>query len=190
MVETMKLIVGLGNPGKSYAETRHNIGFRCINKLARVYGISLSQRGSQAQFGFGEVAGNKVVLAKPQTFMNLSGKSVKQLMQRFKTQPGDVWIIHDDLDLPLGKIRIYTGKGSGGHKGVESIITSLGNTDFHRIRVGIGRPPENCQDPIDYVLGKFSSDEEAAIENAIARVAEAVLCLLDEGITAAMNKYN
>ena len=186
----MKLIVGLGNPGKEYADTRHNIGFRCINRFAKRHGISLSQRGSQAQFGIGEVEGQKVALAKPQTFMNLSGRAVKLLKQRFKTLPGDIWVIHDDLDLPLGKVRLSYGGGSGGHKGVESIITELGSRDFPRIRVGIGRPPEDGQDAVDYVLSDFDYDEREVIEDTITRVAEVILCLLDEGMTAAMNKYN
>ena len=137
----MKLIIGLGNPGNEYAGTRHNVGFRCINRFAKMHGISMKQSGSQAQFGVAEIDGSKVVLAKPRTFMNLSGKSVKLLMARFKTTSGDILIIHDELDLPLGKIRFYSGGGSGGHRGIESIIDELGSRDFTRIRVGIGRPP-------------------------------------------------
>lgn len=186
----MKLIVGLGNPGKEYADTRHNIGFRCINRLARRYGISLSRRGSQSQFGTGEVKGHMVALAKPQTYMNLSGKAVKLLEQRFKIMTGDIWIIHDDLDLLPGKIRISNGGGSGGHKGVESIISELGSRDFPRIRVGIGRPQEGGQDAVDYVLGDFGYNEREVIEDTINRITEVILCLLDEGMTAAMNKYN
>ena len=186
----MKLIVGLGNPGKEYADTRHNIGFRCINKFARIHGISLSQRGSKAQFGIGEIEGSKIVLAKPRTYMNLSGKAVKLLMQRLKIVPGDVLIIHDDLDIPLGKVRIYSGGGSGGHKGVESISAELGIRDFHRIRVGIGRPSEDVGDAVNYVLGDFSPGEKEVVESAIARVTDAILCILGEGIVSAMNKYN
>lgn len=190
MVEDMKLIVGLGNPGKKYADNRHNIGFRCVNKLARVHGISLSQRGSQAQFGVGEIEGNKVILAKPRTFMNLSGRSTKLLMQRFQASTGDFLIIHDDLDLTLGKLRLYSGGGSGGHKGLESIITELGSRDFTRIRVGIGRPLEEDRDAAEYVLSNFSAEEKVVVENTIIRVTEAILCFLREGMTAAMNKYN
>jgi len=190
MTGDMKLVIGLGNPGKSYADTRHNTGFRCINKLARKHGISLSRRGSQAQFGTGHIAGSDVALAKPRTYMNLSGKAVKLLMNRFKTLPEDICVIHDDLDLPLGKVRISHGGGSGGHKGIESIIDDLGSRDFPRIRVGIGRPAEEDQDTIDYVLSDFNINEKVIIEDSITRVAEAVLCLLEEGVTAAMNKYN
>lgn len=190
MVEAMRMIVGLGNPGKEYANTRHNIGFRCVNKLAKIHGISLSQRGSHAQFGVGEVEGNKVVLAKPRTYMNLSGRSVKLLMRRFQASPSDIFVVHDDLDLPLGKVRVYSGGGSGGHKGVESVITEVGSRDFHRIRVGIGHPPENDHDAVAYVLSDFLSEEKVVVEDIITRVAEVILCILREGIVAAMNKYN
>ncbi|MGW8180908.1 MAG: aminoacyl-tRNA hydrolase, partial [bacterium] len=150
----------------------------------------VKQRGSQAQFGIGEIEGVKVVLAKPRTFMNLSGKSVKLLMARFKVTSSDVLIVHDELDLPLGKIRFYTGGGSGGHKGVESIMNELGSRDFTRIRVGIGRPPGDDPDAVEYVLSDFTPDEKVVAENTIPTVAEAILCLLREGMTAAMNKYN
>ena len=186
----MKLIVGLGNPGKEYAETRHNIGFRCINRIAKEYDISFSRKGSQARFGDGEIQGHKVALARPQTYMNLSGEAVKSLGQRYKVAPDDILIIHDDLDLPLGKVRISRGGGSGGHKGIDSIITNLGSRDFPRIRVGIGRPPEDDQDTIEYVLGPFEDDDGEIIENAVNKVAEIVACLLNEGVTMAMNRYN
>jgi len=185
----MNLIIGLGNPGKTYAHNRHNIGFRCINHLARVHSISVKQHQCQAQLGTGKIAGKEVVLARPRTFMNLSGKSVKSLMHRFKTIPGDIVIIHDDLDLPLGKIRFYTGGGSGGHKGIESVIDHLESRDFLRIRVGIGRPPEG-EDTVDYVLSDFRPEENPEVENTIVRVSEATLCLLMEGVVAAMDKYN
>ena len=185
----MNLIVGLGNPGKAYANNRHNVGFRCINKLAKLHGIPLAQRGSQAQFGIGQIAGKEVVLAKPRTFMNLSGRSVKLLMQRFQTPISNVVVIHDDLDLPLGKLRLYPGGGSAGHKGVESIINQVGTQDLPRLRVGIGRP-EGDEDAADYVLSDFSPEERVVIEGTIVMVAEAVLCLLRKGIVAAMNKYN
>jgi PTH1 family peptidyl-tRNA hydrolase len=189
MVETMKLIVGLGNPGKAYANNRHNIGFRCINHLAKAQGISLNQRQCRAQFGIGQVAGKEVALAKPRTFMNLSGRSVKLLMQRLQASSSDVLIVHDDLDLPLGKLRLYSGGGSGGHKGIESIIAEVESRDFSRIRVGIGRP-QGDGDVTDHVLGDFRPEERVIIEDTIARVSEAILCLLREGMTAAMNKYN
>ena len=185
----MKLIVGLGNPGKAYAGNRHNIGFRCINSLARLHAISTKQRQCQAQVGTGQIAGTLVVLAKPRTYMNLSGKSLKSLMQRFRAGPDDIVVIHDDLDLPLGKIRLYQGGGSGGHKGLESIISCLESRDFLRIRVGIGRPSEG-DDPVDYVLGNFTPAEEKVIAETVTRVSQAIACLLEEGVQAAMNSFN
>jgi PTH1 family peptidyl-tRNA hydrolase len=185
----MNLIVGLGNPGRAYAYSRHNVGFRCINHLGKAHGISLKQRQCQAQVGTGLIENSEVVLAKPLTFMNLSGQSVKSLMRRFRVALSDIIVIHDDLDLPLGKIRLYTGGGSGGHKGIESIISHLESRDFLRVRVGIGRPPEG-EDPIDYVLGDFLPEEKLHIENTIPMVCDAIACLIKEGTTTAMNRYN
>ena len=136
----MKLIVGLGNPGRAYANNRHNIGFICLNHFARSQGIKFDQKQGLARIGLGEVAGNKLVLAKPQTYVNLSGESVSRLVRKFNINLDDLMVIHDDLDLPLAKIRISHGSSSGGHKGIESIIQELGSQDFTRIRVGIGRP--------------------------------------------------
>lgn len=185
----MKLIVGLGNPGKEYAGHRHNLGFRCINHLAKAHGIGVAKRHCQAQAGTGRIAGVPVALAKPRTFMNLSGESVRLLMQRYKAKREDLVVIHDDLDLPPGRIRFYANGGPGGHKGVESVIAALGSRDFVRIRVGVGRPPPGM-DPVDYVLLDFSPTERPAIEKAIARVGEAVPFMLKEGLAAAMNRYN
>jgi PTH1 family peptidyl-tRNA hydrolase len=189
----MKLIVGLGNPGRVYASNRHNIGFICVNYFARSQGIKFDRKQGRARIGMGKVADNEVVLAKPQTYVNLSGKSVSQLVQRFNISLADLIIIHDDLDLPLGKIRISHGSGSGGHKGVESIITELGSQDFVRLRVGIGRPTKPIlseADIIAYVLSDFTTEERQTVAQAIPRVSEAILCLLTEGLEAAMNKYN
>ena len=186
----MKLIVGLGNPGIIYTSSRHNIGFRCINHLARLHNIPLAERKSKTQFGRGKIADIEVVLAKPRTFMNLSGEAVGSIVRRFTLPLSDLIVIHDDLDLPLGKIRLRQGGSSGGHKGVDSIIDRLGSQDFSRIRVGIGRPQEDTLDIVPYVLGGFGSQEKAIIEGVIAQVAEAVLCLLTQGMTSAMNKYN
>jgi len=185
----MRVIIGLGNPGRDYARNRHNVGFRCVNHLARKHGVSLGQRNCQAQHGMGRIEGTEVVLAKPRTFMNLSGRSVGLLMRRFRAAPADLLVIHDDLDLPLGRIRLYSDGGSGGHKGIESIVASVGSRDFLRVRVGIGRPqPET--DAVDYVLGDFSLSEMPVVEETVVRVAEAVSCILKEGLAAAMNRYN
>lgn len=188
-----KLIVGLGNPGRSYAHNRHNIGFICLNHFARTQGIKFDQKRGLARIGQGEVTGNKVVLARPQTYMNLSGQSVSRLIQKFSINPNDLLVIHDDLDLALAKIRISHGSGSAGHKGIDSIIKELGSQDFTRIRVGIGRPTKPVlseADIIAYVLSDFTPDEKQTIDQAIPRVSEAILCLLTDGLVAAMNRYN
>jgi len=188
-----KLIVGLGNPGRSYAGNRHNIGFICLRYFARTQGIKFNQKKGLARIGTGAVAGSRVVLARPQTFMNNSGQSVSRLVSKFSVNPKDLLVIHDDLDLPPAKIRISSGSGSGGHKGINSIIQELGTREFTRIRVGIGRPanPNPTEDDIiAYVLSNFSSEEKQAISQVIPKVSEAILCLLTEGLTAAMNKFN
>ena len=193
----MKLIVGLGNPGRIYVHNRHNIGFMCLNHFAKTQGIRFDQKQGQARTGEGEVAGSKLIVARPQTGMNLSGQSVNRLVKRFKINLDDLIVIHDDLDLSLGKIRISQGSSAGGHKGVDSIITHLGSPNFLRIRVGIGRPAivegsvkDKEAEIIDYVLSDFTPDEKKVITQVIPKVSEAILCLLSEGLTAAMNKYN
>jgi PTH1 family peptidyl-tRNA hydrolase len=189
----MKLIVGLGNPGRVYANNRHNIGFVCVNYFAQTEGIKFDQKKGRARIGIGRVAGNEVVLAKPQTYVNLSGESVSQLVKKFNINLNDLLIIHDDLDLPLGKMRISYGSSSGGHKGIDSIITCLGSQDFTRIRVGIGRPtkPVLSEDEIiAYVLSDFTAEQRQTINQVVPRVSEAILCLLTEGLTPAMNRYN
>jgi len=189
----MKLIVGLGNPGRAYAHNRHNIGFICLNHFARSQRIKLDQKRGLARIGAGEVAGNKMVLAKPQTYMNQSGQSVSRLVQRFNINPNDLLVIHDDLDLPLAKLRLSYGSGSAGHKGIESIIQELGSQNFTRIRVGIGRPDKaeiSEADIISYVLSDFTPEERQAIARVIPRVSEAIFTLLTEGLTTAMNKFN
>ncbi len=193
----MKLIVGLGNPGRIYAYNRHNIGFMCLNHFARAQGIRLDKKQSLARIGTGEASGIEVILARPQTYMNLSGQSVSRLVQKFNIDINDLLVIHDDLDLPLDKIRIRYGGGSGGHKGIESIITELDSQDFSRLRVGIGRPTSDegstetfYTDIATYVLSDFTPDEKQAVNVTVPRVSEAILCLLTEGLTAAMNKYN
>jgi PTH1 family peptidyl-tRNA hydrolase len=185
---TEKLIVGLGNPGRKYANNRHNVGFQCLDRLAEAWGLSFSRRKHKALLAQGETAGLKVILAKPQTFMNLSGEAVERLARFYKVPPKDILVIYDDLDLPVGKIRLRPEGGSGGHKGMKSIIEHLGTNGFCRLRVGIGRPPHG--DPVDYVLGDFAPDERIAIDEARERAVSAVELWLAEGIVVAMNKYN
>jgi len=189
----MKLIVGLGNPGRAYAHNRHNIGFSCLSYFAKSQGIKFDKKQGLARTGTGKVANNEVVLARPQTYMNSSGQSVSRLVQRFNINLNDLLVIHDDLDLPLAKVRLSFGSSSGGHKGIDSIIQELGSQDFIRIRVGIGRPDKteiSEEDIISYVLSDFTLKEKQAIARVIPKVGEAILCLLTEGLTTAMNKYN
>jgi len=193
----MKLIVGLGNPGRGYANNRHNVGFVCLNHFARMQGIRFDKKQYKARIGLGEVAGNEVVLARPQTYMNRSGQSVSLLVNKFNVDLDNLLVINDDLDLPLGKIRIRQGGSSAGHKGIGSIIADLGSRDFVRIRIGVGRPTRNegfteySDDEIKaYVLSDFTFDEKQVITEIIPTVSEAILCLLTEGLVAAMNKYN
>jgi len=193
----MKVIVGLGNPGRIYAHNRHNIGFMCLNHLTKRLSIKLDKKQGQTRTGTGKIAGNKLLVARPQTSMNLSGQAVKWLVKKFNLNLEDLLVIHDDLDLPLGKIRLSQGSGSGGHKGVDSIITQLGSADFYRIRIGIGRPPDTESfnldkeaEIIDHVLNDFTPEEKPAIKRVIPEVSGAILCLLSEGLTTAMNKYN
>ena len=193
----MKLVVGLGNPGKAYAHNRHNIGFRCLNHLAKLHSIQVKRHHCQSQTGIGKIAGVELLLAKPKTFVNLSGEAVGSLMRKHKIPVNDLIVIYDDLDLPPGKLRLRHGGSSGGHKGMDSIISALGSQDFCRIKVGIGRPVREDGTAIadedgiiSYVLGDFTPQEEKTIKPAIASVAEAVECILTQGITAAMNKFN
>ncbi len=193
----MKLIVGLGNPGRGYAQNRHNVGFICLNHFARTQGIRFDKKQGKARTGSGEVAGNKVVVARPQTFMNLSGESVSRLVRKFDISLDNLLVIHDDLDLPLGKIRIRQGGGSAGHKGIKSITAKLGSQHFLRLRVGIGRPLAvvgsaelNEVAIVSYVLSDFTAEEKPTIIEIIPTVSEAILCIISEGLTVAMNKYN
>ena len=186
----------MGNPGQHYAHNRHNVGFRCLSYFAKVHSIKLERKQCQSRISIGGVAGEKILLAKPVTFVNLSGKAVGCLVRKYDIVLSDLLVICDDLDLTLGKVRLRSSGGSGGHKGMKSIIAALGSGDFHRIRVGIGRPQLNGvpiadEDVIvDYVLGDFSTQEEEIIKSAIARVVEAIDCFLAQGIEAAMSKFN
>jgi peptidyl-tRNA hydrolase, PTH1 family len=193
----MKLIVGLGNPGFLYARNRHNIGFMCVGHLAKMRDIHFDKKQGQARTGIGSIAGKRVVLARPQTFMNASGESVSALLHKLNIAPSDLIVIHDDLDLPAGKIRLRLGGSSGGHKGIESIIARTGTRDFYRVRVGIGRPEkeegsaaEKEEAVISYVLSDFTAEEKKIIEKTFPSVSEAITCLLVQGLEAAMNKYN
>lgn len=186
----MKIIVGLGNPGTEYTNNRHNAGFQSLNYLAKAHGLSFGEKGSHARLARGRLGRHDVVLAKPQTFMNLSGKSVGALLLRYRLSPSDIIVIHDDVDLPLGRLRIRPGGGAGGHRGIESIIVTLRTPDFSRVRVGVGRPAEASDGLRDYVLGDFDQQDREVLKEVLPRVSDAVLCILEDGVEAAMNKYN
>lgn len=185
----MRLIVGLGNPGRQYRFTRHNIGFQCVDLLSSKWAIPANERRKHAVLGIGHYAGQEVVLAKPRTFMNNSGDGVSYLLARFQAQIDDLVVIYDDMELPLGRLRIRPSGSDGGHKGVKSIISALRTESFPRIRLGIGLPPEGL-DPVDYVLGRFSEAEATVIAKAVETVVAAVECLLEENIDLAMNRFN
>jgi len=184
----MRLIVGLGNPGPRYRDTRHNVGFRVIDRLAERWEIAVGGRRHQAEVGGGSVAGERVVLAKPQTYMNLSGEAVVRLRRAFGVAAPDVVAVYDDLDLPVGRVRVRADGGAGGHKGVASLIAVIGR-GFPRVRVGVGRPPAGV-DPVTYVLEPFASAERPVMATAIEHAVEAVECLLREGVERAMNTFN
>ena len=183
------LIVGLGNPGPKYAANRHNAGFRCVERLGSALGVGFDKRQKRAHVALGDLHGQRVVLAKPQTFMNESGQAVVPLARFYKVPNERLLIIYDDLDLPLGTLRLRPGGGSGGHKGMRSIIEHLGAQDFPRLRVGIGRPPGRM-DPAAYVLQSFSADEELVLQETLERALGAIETWQCEGIEAAMNLWN
>lgn len=183
------LVVGLGNPGSDYAETRHNAGFMVVDAVAQQTGITLNRVRSKAITGDGKVDGSKVIFAKPQTYMNLSGQAVSGLARFYKVPIQNIIVIHDDMDIPLGTLRIRPNGGAGGQKGIESIINQLGTPEFARIRFGIGRPPGRM-DPKSYVLERFLSQEKEEFEFTRMRAADAVLAFIREGLEKAMNQYN
>lgn len=188
----MKLIVGLGNPGPEYEETKHNVGFWLLDAFARRHGFSLSQKQGEAKVGSGRWSSSAgeidLLLAKPQTYMNRSGRSVRSLLQSSGSTPLDLIVIYDDLDLPCGTIRIRAQGGSGGHRGVASIIEAIGTDRFLRLRIGIGRDPR--QDPADYVLSPFRPEELKQVEEAIEKGVEALPLLMEGRVTEAMNRYH
>ncbi len=185
----MKIIVGLGNPGAKYAGTRHNIGFSVIDELAEKYNIPLHEKKHKAVFGRGIIEGEKVILAMPQTFMNLSGESVKPLADYYKCAPEDIIVIYDDIDLDVGRLRIR-GKGSaGGHNGMKNIILHLGSQDFVRIRVGVGAKPKNM-DLADYVLSRFGKEDLPFIREGCTKACDAAALIIRDGAAKAMNRFN
>lgn len=189
MTDRVLIIVGLGNPGREYRLNRHNFGFMLLDRLAEKYNSRFSRLQSRALIARLKVDDAKLVLAKPQTFMNLSGKSVQGLVKFYKHPLSDLLIAHDDLDLPLGSIRIRPGGGSAGQKGIQSIIECLATAEFPRLRLGIGRPPGHLQAP-DYVLTDFTRAEIEIVDEVLARAVDATLEFVSNGLENAMTKYN
>ncbi len=184
----LTLVVGLGNPGRQYARNRHNAGFMTVDRLAQRRGLVFARQKARAKIAEGTLAGRRVILAKPQTYMNLSGASVAALARFFKIPPERLLVVCDDLDLPLAQLRLRPGGGSGGHKGLKSTMERFGSQAFPRLRVGIGRPVHG--DPLDYVLQDFTADEWIDVDAALDRAVEAIEHWLAHGIDAAMNVFN
>ncbi len=187
--EIMYLIVGLGNPGTDYAATRHNIGFDMVTYLSDQYNIPLRSRENKAIVGKGMIGGQKVMLAQPQTFMNLSGESVRAMLDYYKLDVDELIIIYDDISLPVGQIRVRPKGSAGGHNGIKSIIQHLRTEEFARIRIGVGAKPEGG-DLVKHVLGRFSRAEDAMIRDVFSLAEEALLAMLEEDVASAMNRVN
>ncbi len=184
------LVVGLGNPGPEYSETRHNVGFRVVDMLAaRAGGGRFSKHRSNSDVLEGRLAGRRVVLAKPRTYMNVSGGPVAGLVKYFAVAPADLLVVHDDLDLAFGVVRLKLGGGEGGHNGLRSISSSIGTRDYLRVRFGIGRPPGR-QDPADFVLKRFSGAERKELEFAVDLAADAAEALLADGLEPTQNRFH
>ncbi|CEN31931.1 aminoacyl-tRNA hydrolase [Paraclostridium sordellii] len=185
----MYVIVGLGNPGKQYEHTRHNVGFDVIDILAKEYGISVTKIKHKALIGEGRVGSEKVILVKPQTYMNLSGETLIDIYNYYKVDSNNIVVIYDDIDLEVGKIRIRK-KGSGGtHNGMRSILKCLGTNEFPRVRIGVSKPRQG-QDLADFVLSRFRKEEADDIQDGLEKAAKAVDCMIRENLYLAMNKYN
>ncbi len=184
----MKLIVGLGNPGPSYAKNRHNVGYQVVERLAEQHQMAFARVMFKACVTTGTIDGERIVLARPLTFMNLSGQAVRPLLRWYHLDLSSLLVIHDDLDLPLGRIRLRSRGGSGGHKGVRSIIESLKSQEFPRLRIGIGRPVH--ADPEDYVLHDFTVEQLIIMGEAYDRAVAAAECFVSSGVTAAMSQFN
>jgi len=192
----VRLVVGLGNPGQAYAAHRHNVGFWCVKRLASNWGIRFKS-SRWARVGEGQVDDQPVVLAKPRTFMNRSGDAAASLLQRYSLSPQQMLVICDDLELPAGRIRLRPRGSDGGHNGLRDIIYAIESEDFPRLRIGIGRPRTAAGEPVThplvvakYVLGEPEPEEQEALAAAVEQAAEAVACILREGLAAAMNRYN
>ncbi|HML94971.1 MAG TPA: aminoacyl-tRNA hydrolase [Thermodesulfobacteriota bacterium] len=185
----MKLVAGLGNPGKEYASTKHNLGFLAIDEIARRAGIDLTKKKFRGSYGEGFLSGEKLILLKPETYMNRSGEAVSEAAVFYNISPPDIIVIHDEMDLPSGTVRVKAGGGSAGHNGIRSIIDRLGSTEFIRVRMGIGKPGEKSRGA-SHVLSGFGSGESDTVKTSVERAADAVLELIEHGLERTMNKFN
>lgn len=183
------IIVGLGNPGPAYERHRHNVGRRVVSALAKRLDLPFHRSRGRCRVAEGMVNGTHLVLARPQTFMNVTGTAVKALLQSYRASPRELLVVLDDMDLPLGRIRLRPRGSAGGHRGLESIIAALGTQDFPRLRIGIGRPPEGM-DPVEFVLQPFTDAEQEVIAEAEHRAVDAVFSLIKEGLDRTMGRYN
>jgi len=184
----MYIVVGLGNPGKKYENTRHNMGFLSVDVLAEKYDIKVNKIKFKSLVGEGRIGGQKVILVKPQTYMNLSGEAVREIVDFYKTESQELIVIYDDIDIPTGNVRIRKKGSSGTHNGMRNILLHIGTEDFPRIRVGIGSGKK--ENLISYVTGGVSKDEKCLLEEAVKRAAESAACIIEKGIDKAMNEYN
>ena len=185
----MYVIAGLGNPGREYEGTRHNVGFMTLDALADKYNIDVREKAFKGLIGKGVIEGNKVILVKPQMYMNLSGECIRQVMDYYKVDPEDILIVYDDISLAPGQLRIRAKGSAGGHNGIKSIIAHLGTQEFPRVKVGVGEKPSRM-DLADYVLGHFSKEEQATMDDAVKEAADAVCEIVNVGIAQAMNDHN
>lgn len=185
----MKIIVGLGNPGREYSATRHNVGFMAVDVLADRWGVTSWRERFDAQMAEYRGGAETTLLVKPQTYMNLSGYAVQAVLKWYKLSPADLIVLYDDVDLPAGKLRLRSAGGPGGHRGIESLLVHLGSDTFDRVRIGVGRPPEYME-TADHVLGRFTADEQPIMVDAVKRAADAVEAILKEGLTKAANKFS
>jgi PTH1 family peptidyl-tRNA hydrolase len=186
----MYLIAGLGNPESKYDGTRHNIGFAALDVIAKEYSIKLSKLKHKAVYGDGMIQGEKVILAKPQTYMNNSGESIRDISSFYKIPPENIIILYDDISLDVGRLRIRPKGSAGGHNGIKSIIYHLGTEVFPRVKIGVGAPPHKDYDLADYVLGHFSESDVKALLPAMKNIVGSVECIIRCGVETAMNKYN
>ncbi len=187
---SMYIIAGLGNPEKKYFGTRHNVGFDTIDVLSDKYNIGLTETKFKAAFGKGRIGDNRVILVKPLTYMNLSGEAIRPLCDYFKVDPTkELIVISDDVELDVENLRIRPKGSHGGHNGLKNIIAQLGNSDFCRVRIGVGKKPKEY-DMVDWVLGHFDGDDKVAMKRSIERAADAVVEIMENGVDSAMNKFN